>query len=352
MMLYQSEYTHGGDIYSGEIILDFSVNTNPFGPPEGVRKVICGTISQIDRYPDPYCRKAVKAISDHEGVPQNHILLGNGAAELIFSFCNAVKPKSALEFAPTFSEYGAAVKMAGGRSEKYLLKRDDSFSISPCSLNVIEGTDAEVFFLCYPNNPTGRFIDPVLLREILQHCYTQNIRLVLDECFMDLTGYKSDMNSLLETYPNLIILKALTKNYALAGIRLGYCLSADTDLLRAMSRTVQPWNVSVIAQAAAIAALQEKDYLKKTTELIRQERNWLKTSLESFGFWVCPSDANFLLFQAPSGLDTALRKEKIAIRNCSDFTGLGPGWYRTAVRQHSDNLTLIKTIGAIIEKDK
>ncbi len=351
-MLYQSEYTHGGDIYSGEILLDFSVNTNPFGPPEGVRKAICRAASQIDRYPDPYCRKAVEAISEHEGVPRNHILLGNGAAELIYSFCNAVKPKSALEFAPTFSEYSAAVKMAGGRSEKIMLQPENGFSIEPCSLNVIEGTGAEVLFLCNPNNPTGRLIDPVLLREILQHCYTKNIRLVLDECFMDLTGYTSDMNSLLETYPNLIILKALTKNYALAGIRLGYCLSADKDLLLEMSRTVQPWNVSVVAQAAAIAALQEKDYLRKTTELINYERIWLKTSLESFGFWVCPSDANFLLFQAPAGLDTALRKEKIAIRNCPDFIGLGPGWYRTAVRQHSDNLTLINTIGTIIGKDK
>ncbi len=351
-MLYQSEYTHGGDIYSEDILLDFSVNTNPFGPPANVLNAIQEAISQTDRYPDPFCRRAVKAISTYEGVPSENILLGNGAAELIYSFCTAVKPEYALGIAPTFSEYTAAVIMAGGRSDKYILNQENNFSLDTGFLDVIEKSNADVLFLCNPNNPTGRLIDPTMLRDILQCCYTKNIRLVLDECFMDFTGETSNTNKFLETYPNLTVLKAFTKNYALAGIRVGYCLCSDKDLLQRMSQTVQPWNISVIAQAAAIAALQEKGYLIKTARLIKEERNWLKTELESLGFQVCPSDANFLLFQGPKDLDTALRREKIAVRNCSDFTGLGPGWYRTAVRQHNDNTVLIKTIKAIIGKER
>ena len=351
-MLYQTKYTHGGDIYSENIILDFSVNTNPFGPPESVLKAIQEAVSQADRYPDPFCRKAVKEISNHEGIPLENILLGNGAAELIYSFCAALKPVSALEIAPAFSEYEAAVTIAGGRTDKYILKQENGFSLDTDFLNTIAMSNADVLFLCNPNNPTGQLTDPSLLRDILQYCYTKNIRLVLDECFIDFTDSNSDLNSLIGAYPNLIILKAFTKNYALAGIRVGYCLCSDKDLLHRMSQTVQPWNVSVIAQAAAIAALQEKDYLRKSVSLIKDERIWLKNEMESLGFWVCPSDANFLLFQGPAELDTALRREKIAIRNCSDFTGLGPGWYRTSVRRHEDNEILIKTIGKIIRKER
>ncbi len=118
-----------------------------------------------------------------------------------------------------------------------------------------------------------------------------------------------------------------------------------------MSQTVQPWNVSVVAQAAASAALKEKPYLAKTVRLISEERIWLKNALESFGFWVCPSEANYLLFYGPDGLDTALRKKKILIRNCSDYFGLGHGWYRIAVKLHADNMTLIKAIGEVCGKD-
>ncbi len=350
-MLYRSEYTHGGDNFTSEITLDFSVNTNPFGTPESVMNAIREAVRHADRYPDPFCREAVRAISDREAVPNDHILLGNGAAELIYSFCFAVKPGSMLEIAPTFTEYAAAVKTSGGRTERYLTRYENSFTIGPDILDAIGRSDAEAVFICNPNNPTGRLIDPVLLREILSCCFSRNIRLVLDECFIEFTGYTSGMNSLLDTYPNLTILKAFTKNYSLAGVRIGYCLSGDKCLLQRMSETVQPWNISVIAQAAAIAAAKEEDFTAKTADLIKHEREWLKAHLEALGFWVCPSDANFLLFQGPPDLDSELRKNKIAIRNCSDFSGLGPGWYRTAVRQHDDNEALIKAIEAVVGKE-
>ncbi len=349
-MLYQTKYDHGGDIYSDEISLDFSSNTNPFGPPQNVLNAIRDAVSNIQHYPDPYCRETVKAISEHENLPKEFILIGNGAAELIYTFCEAVRPEAMLETAPTFSEYSAAVRSNGGRINQYALHQKNGFALDRGILDAIADSDSRVLFLCNPNNPTGRLIDQGLLPDILKCCSQRNIRLVMDECFLDLTGSQTSMSEFLADHPNLLILKALTKNYALAGIRVGYCLSSDRNLLQKMAENVQPWNVSVIAQSAAIAAMHEEAYLEKTIALIPIEREWLKTSLESLGYWVCPSDANFLLFRGPAGLDAALRKEKIAIRNCSNYSGLGPGWYRIAVRQHGENETLIKSIRKVTEK--
>ena len=147
----------------------------------------------------------------------------------------------------------------------------------------------------------------------------------------------------------IFILKSLTKTYAIPGVRIGYGLSSDIDLLKRMARVVQPWNVSLIAQEAGIAALKEKDYLKKSVERICKEREWLTKELRSFGFFVCHSDVNYILFKASEGLDSALEKKGIAIRNCSNFQGLDTGWYRAAVRTHDENEILISTIREIVQ---
>lgn len=157
------------------------------------------------------------------------------------------------------------------------------------------------------------------------------------------------MKGYLAEYPNLFILKAFTKSYGLAGIRLGYCLSADRELLKAMSRTVQPWNVSSLAQAAGLAALDEGDFLAKTKALIQTERPWLKEKLEAFGFRVFPSQVNYLLFQGPQTLHRDLKIRGIAIRNCDNYPGLTAGWYRIAVRRHEENEALIAAIGSCLE---
>ena len=127
-------------------------------------------------------------------------------------------------------------------------------------------------------------------------------------------------------------------------MRLGYCLCADGGLLQKMSHTVQPWNVSTLAQAAGAAALGEREFLRKTRALIPQERQWLENQLEQLGFWVCPSKVNFLLFQGREDLHQRLRERGIAIRSCRNYHGLGPGWYRIAVRLHEENERLIEAM--------
>lgn len=350
-MLYQTENPHGGDIYEENIILDYSANTNPFGTPQGVLDAMREALSQVHHYPDPYCRQLVQAISDCEGVSKDDILCGNGAAELIYAYCEAVKPKRALELAPTFSEYSLGLGRVGCLVERYVLRQDMDFELDEGFLDCLKNHKPEAVFLCNPNNPTGRTISPSLLKRILDVCKEQNIRLFLDECFLDFADEAVSLKEYLTDHPQLFILKAFTKSYGMAGVRLGYGLSGDGNLLTQMSKAVQPWNVSVLAQAAGVAALRERQFLQRTRELIPAERQWLKGELERLGFWVCPSKANFLLLQGGGNLHTALKKYGIAIRNCDNYHGLSAGWYRVAVRLHEENKKLIDAIKLVCGKE-
>jgi threonine-phosphate decarboxylase len=368
-MLYETKNPHGGDIYEDKIALDYSANTNPFGTPKGVLDAMSRVLPKVHHYPDPYCRELVKSISAFERVPKEYILCGNGAAELIYAYCEAIKAKCAVLPAPTFSEYALGLERAGCQVNRYVLRQENDFDLDEGFLKFLTERKTGAVFLCNPNNPTGRLIPSHMLERVLDFCCQYNIRLFLDECFLDLSDEgismkrsdegismkRSDegigMKRFLKDYPQLFVLKAFTKSYGMAGVRLGYCMCSDSELLAEMSRTVQPWNVSVLAQAAGIAALQENQFLMKTRALILAERRWLKDELEALGFWVCPSNANYLLFYGDAGLHTALKKYGIAIRNCDNYHGLSSGWYRIAVRLHEQNEQLISAIKLVCKKE-
>lgn len=343
-MLYNSENPHGGDIYSRKIKLDFSANTNMLGTPKGVINAIQSAVSEIYRYPDPYCRRLVLAISEFEKVPQNYIICGNGAAELIYSFCNAEKVNSAVEIAPTFSEYSLALMQCGCTVKRFLTTADNGFELNDEFVDFLSCEKPEAVFLCNPNNPTGRLIPKKTLGKVLDFCSENDIRLFLDECFMDLSDKNESVVGYVKEHKSLCVLKAFTKSYGLAGLRLGYLISSDSELLEKMSKTVQPWNVSSIAQCGGIAALKEREFLTKTKKLIQKERKYLALELEKLEFRVCKSDVNFLLFRAYKYLDTELEKSGIAIRSCANFYGLSDEWYRTAVRNHDENENLISEL--------
>ena len=341
-MLYNTKNPHGGDIYAGKVLLDFSANTNPFGTPQAVQEAIIEALPQLHRYPDPYCRKLVAAIAEHEAVPKNYILCGNGAADLVYAYGRAVHPKKAAMLAPTFSEY--AQGLSDCKISYYFLKESKDFSLDSGILDFLRWEKPEVLFLCDPNNPTGQLTDPTLMEAILERCRDLKIRLFLDECFLDLTKNGSSRKGFLSSYPELFLLKAFTKSYGMAGVRLGYGLSADTALLEAMSRSQQPWNISSLAQAAGIAALEQREFLQKCVETVEKERVFLSASLSGLGFRVIPSDTNYILFQARVGLADALREKGILIRNCDNYPGLCPGWYRIAVRLPEENQALIRAM--------
>ena len=328
-MLYSTPNPHGGDLYSRKICLDFSANINPYGTPEAVKQAVIDSVSDLGHYPDPYCRELVTAISEFEGVGKEKILCGNGAAELIFSFCRSLGPKKALILDPCFSEYETALRA------------------SQCEVAHFDG---EALMLCNPNNPTGQIISREMLEEILTVCERRKMFLFIDECFLDLTdrGECLTMKPYLQTHQNLFLLKAFTKSYGMAGLRLGYCLCGNAPLLRTMGQTVQPWNVSVPAQKAGVAALKQTAFLEKAKQTIREQRAALTGGLRELGLRVIGSHTNYILFYSDRELREPLLEKGIQIRSCANYPGLEAGWYRIAVKLPWENETLLAALKEIL----
>ena len=349
-MLYNIPNPHGGEVYSKAVEIDFSANINPLGTPEAVKEAVRDSLPLLSQYPDPYCRALVGAIAGFEGVPAERVLCGNGAAELIFSLCAALGPKRALLPVPSFSEYRTALEAAGCETEFYFMEQSEDFALTERFLPVLEGFGGDMLLLCNPNNPTGQVIDPALLEEIRDICVRKGIFLFIDECFLDLTqgGEGLSLARRLRDGERTLLLKAFTKSYGMAGLRLGYCLCASPALLTEMGRATQAWNVSLPAQAAGVAALGQREFLDRARAIIHTQRPLLATGLEALGLTVIPSRANFLLFFSPRPLGEALLERGLQIRDCANYPGLGPGWYRTAVRLPEQNKRLLDAIKEIL----
>ena len=349
-MLYNAQNPHGGEVYSRAVEIDFSANINPLGTPGAVREAVEASLSMLSQYPDPYCRALVGAIAEFEGVPAERVLCGNGAAELIFSLCAALRPRRALLPVPSFSEYRSALETVECETEFYHLAQAEDFALTERFLPVLENFDGELLMLCNPNNPTGQVIDPALLEDIRGICARKGIFLFIDECFLDLTqgGGALSLARGLRPGERTLVLKAFTKSYGMAGLRLGYCLCADPALLTEMGRATQAWNVSLPAQAAGVAALGQREFLDRARAIIHTQRPLLAAGLEALGLTVIPSRANFLLFFSPRPLGGALLERGLQIRDCANYPGLGPGWYRTAVRLPEQNKRLLDAIKEIL----
>jgi threonine-phosphate decarboxylase len=348
---------HGGDIY-GKLIreawsgpfLDFSVNTNLLGMPDAVKEALVRHQDDFERYPDPYCRELRAAISRADGVPEDTILCGNGASDLIFRLCLAVEPHTVLVCAPTFSEYEKAACLAGALVVQYPLLEDEGFKLTERFLPYVGGeTDAEsgMIFLCNPNNPTGDLIEPALLEEIARRCREKGIVLVVDECFLPFTDAPSMTRSL---SPEIVVIRAFTKTFSLAGLRIGYMISSDRELLARCAVAGPFWSVSGPAQVAALAALGCSAWFEESKAILRVERGFLTEGLRALGLRVFESAANFLLFRVENepNLVEKLIKRGILIRSCGNFWGLGEDFYRVGVKTHERNEKLIKAIGEVL----
>ena len=346
-MLYKTKNPHGGDIYGGEVRLDFSANTNPMGTPRRVVEAAATALKHADRYPDPYARELVAAIGEYHGVPVDYILAGAGAAEMIYSYCLECSFGTALMAAPTFSEYGLALKSTGCELIWHYLSEENGFMLDEGILDHILAEKPEAVFICNPNNPTGRLADPELMIKILGVTADIGARLFVDECFVELAEGQS-LVSYLGVCPHMAILRAFTKSYGMAGLRLGYVLSSDADMLAGMAGRVQPWNISTPAQAAGVAALKEKDFLRDSIALIKSERGKLHAGLKELGLKVVDSDVNYLLFKGPGYLYDRMKDQGILIRSCDNYEGLGEGWYRIAVKMPEENEELISVMSKVL----
>ncbi len=338
-------YKHGGDVYQNNVKYDFSANLNPLGIPERVIRAACDGVVESRCYPDPDCAKLRKAISDSIGMMYDYIICGNGAADLIYSLALAIKPKKALIPIPSFYEYEQALKAVDCEIIYVDMKEEEKFCLNKDILSKIT-KEIDILFLCNPNNPTGYLLQKSLLKKVLDRCKQCEVMLVVDECFMDFVSNSLDYSLMEEINQSkyLFLLKAFTKLYSMAGLRLGYGVSSDTKLLQRMKQVMQPWSVSIPAQLAGIAALSEREYVKKSLEIIREEKEYLMKELQMIKCRVYHSEANYIFFRAMKGLYERCLSKGVLIRDCSNYPGLREGFYRIAVRTHKENEYLIQVM--------
>ncbi|MDO4864132.1 MAG: pyridoxal phosphate-dependent class II aminotransferase [Ruminococcus sp.] len=338
---------HGGNISQHQDILDFSASINPLGITESVKNAILENISDVGSYPDPYCTELREKLAEHEGVSAENIVCGNGADDLIFRIVHAIKPRKALVCAPTFSEYGRALAEVGCEICEHFLNEKDGFKVTESFLDSLDNT-LDICFICTPNNPTGQLIPRDILEAIVRKCSENSTILVCDECFLGFVEGAEKYSLVNFTNENCMILKAFTKLYAMAGLRLGYAVCGSSQIAEAVQNSGQFWSVSALAQKAGIAALDESGYVRRTRTHIAGERRFLAAELRSLGVKVYDSAANFLLFKSDAGLAEKMLAEGVLIRDCSNFSGLTDGFYRIAIRTHEENTQLIAALGRCI----
>ena len=353
------EYVHGGDIYDktgrpNKSILDFSANISPLGMPTKVIRAAQEAVTQADIYPDSACRQLSIALAAFEGVNENSILCANGASDLIFRIVHSIRPQKVMVTAPSFADYERAGSAARADIIYYPLNEEDGFAISTGIVSAILTGLPNVVFICNPNNPTGNVTDIATIREIAAACRSVNAILVIDECFIDFVADAPDYTAkpLLGEYKNIVILKAFTKMFAMPGLRLGYAICENQEMLDRLRFIGPDWAVSNIAQAAGLAALADgREYIQRTMQYVRHERGRMSAELARLGFTVYPSEANFILFKCRQDVDlrSILLKKGIMIRDCSNYKGLGNGYYRTAVLSGEKNTQFLDAISASVK---
>ncbi len=312
-------------------VTDFSININPLGMPETAKEAAVRSLESAGRYPDWRHTEIREAAARYHGISEEWIIAGNGASELIYALTLSCgfQVKAWIP-APTFMEYEEAVLAAGG----------DVISDVPFPQkngDVPEGCN--MIFLCNPNNPTGTLYEPDDLRQLADLCDRNDILLCIDESFLPFLFEEQilTMTGAVQHVRNLLIFRSLTKIYGMPGLRIGYAVSGNRALLERMNRVLQPWNLSMPAEAAACAALKDGAYLSRTRNLILKERIFLENTLNKYVEKVVCGTANFIYFEDIEHLDQILLEEGILIRNCENIRGLGPGSYRIGVRTHAEN---------------
>lgn len=332
-------YTHGGDVYRNPIEYDFSINVNPLGMPLASIQAAHEGVVLTGRYPDYKAEQLCHAIAKAKQIPADRIIPGNGAAELLYVLGQTI-PEKALTIAPTFTGYAEAVAAGGGEltyasdEQELLAKMDDSIRL---------------VFLCNPNNPTGTLFTREQILRVLAKAEAMRAYVCVDECFLPFLEEEASYSMLpyLAKHPWLLVLRAFTKIYCMAGLRLGYLACGDTELQSRIRAKLQPWNTSIPAQMAGIAALSDTEYLAKTRENLQAERAYLVPRLRELVAEVYDGYGNFLLFRDEPDLKERMLEVGVLIRACGDFEGLDDTYFRIGIRSHSENQEFIRRLARV-----
>ncbi|MHB8880907.1 MAG: threonine-phosphate decarboxylase CobD [Thermodesulfovibrionales bacterium] len=358
---------HGGNIQAAsrrtgipeKRILDFSASINPLGMPEAARLAMTRQVSLLGHYPEPFADGLRDQIGRMLGLNSQSIICSNGSTELIYLIPRVLKPKQVLVTAPTFSEYEKACRVSSIAKVVHLeLDRSNGFDIDadhfiahmkglskPTTPNAKQ--NSRLAFLCNPNNPTGRIVRKDAVMRIVAAAKKLKCHLVVDEAFIDFCPEES-VACEVEGNTYLIVLRSLTKFYALAGLRLGYGIFAPT-LADRFREQKEPWTVNRLATAAGSASIRDMAYQKRTLKTLHEEKSFMAEEFKKLGIWYLPSGANYYLLQIRNAprIIAALRGKGILVRDCSNFSGLDKTYIRVAVRSRKENSRLIREVARL-----
>jgi len=328
---------HGGIDYaelkklgvSLEAILDFSISCNPFGSPPGIREALTDTL--IERYPDSEASELKQALAVKLNIAPDNLIVGNGSTELIRLLAIAYFGPDDLVLIPqpTYGEYEIACHLVAAQVMKQPVLKEPDFQIDVTKMtDLIQKHRPKGVFLCNPNNPTGQYMSKGQAEQIMSS--SQDSLVILDEAYIAFTENAWSSQDMVN-HGNLVILRSMTKDYALAGLRLGYAIAAES-IISVLKRVRPPWNVNAPAQKAGILALNADSYLKECSSKIREAKDFLIKELERLGLPPLPSQTNFFLVKVgnATAFGQALLKKGILVRDCTSF-GL-PQYIRLAPR--------------------
>lgn len=345
---------HGGNIYEYESkLLDFSSNINPLGMPESFKCELMKRLGDFEKYPDIKHNEVKESIANYLGINcADNVIPGNGAVELLYKLIASSGCSRAVSLSPTFSEYRRAAAAKG-----------IEFTEVPAFNNGFEAIDIELILesikpgtlliICNPNNPTGTLIkkkDMIRLAEELKEC---DCRLLIDEAFIEFTDeYPGDsMVDVLDSFKNVTVIRAATKFFGMPGIRLGYAVTSDSGIIKAVRSVAEPWNLNAAAVIAASCIFKDENYIKKSRNWISTERKYLYGRLNTVnGLIAYPSSANFHLLKISNDsidawkLYDELIKRKLLIRLPEGFNNLNKFYFRLAVKDRLSNDVLLKAL--------
>ncbi len=327
-------------------LLDFSVNLNPFAPP-GLKNLLEKACKSITQYPDNRYLGFKKAAAEYLNVAPENIVIGNGSSELIRLFAEAViEPGDRVIIPyPTFGEYEFQSKLLGAEVE--YIEYDSISNLKPQGCKAV--------FLCHPNNPTGKLLRQNEVIKIAQKCIASEVFLCVDEAFIELSNPNESIVELAVDNDFVIVLRSLTKAYAVPGLRIGFAVTSS-GFAKLLDNIRLPWNLNSIAASAGEHLMKvNKEYLEKSRIAVKKEREWLDSQLSAIrGFKPYSSDANFILIDTrdfainSKELVERMLRHGIIIRDCASF-GL-ENHIRVAVRKRNENRRLVNAFTAVISE--
>ena len=360
-MITPKEHFHGSDLekieavygIKKEDIISFSANVNPLGVSFRLKETLTNHIDAITTYPDREYTSLRKCIADYVHTNYKNIVVGNGSTELISLFIQITHPMKALIVGPTYSEYEREVAMGGGRSHYFSLTEASEFELDTKALTEELSANVDLLILCNPNNPTSSVIKRQQMREILDYCKRKSITVLVDETYVEFAEEPDEVTAipLTEYYNNIVILRGISKFFAAPGLRLGYAICGNRDLLNEINQKKNPWTINSLAAIAGEIMFQDEDYIKKTRELISSERARICARLDkSPNFKVYHAHANFALvkittdkFTSEDAFDACIRKN-LMIRDCSTFPFLNNKYIRLCFMMPEQNDALLEVL--------